>query len=113
MQQGTSETRLFGADLAAELKQHVGRADQPILMKRIELDGATILKDIRSADERDVVKVNDVERLLKNRFQSRGLEDRSSCLMGGKRRKHSDRTLQRRTRHVGMVLTNCRRVPSV
>src|SRR6266852_8490444 len=111
VQQGARETLTVGAGLAVEFKEHMRRADQPVFVQRIEFRGPSIPEDIRSADERDVVIVNHVKRLLKNLFQTRGFEERSSCLMGGKRRKHSDRTLQRRNPYVGRIFTNCRRLP--
>jgi hypothetical protein len=111
VQEGAKETLPVDAGFAVEFKEHMSRADQPVFVQRIEFRGPSVPEDIRSTDERDVVIVNNVKWLLKNLFQTRGLEERSSCLMGGKRRNPSDRTLQCMNPHVGMIFTNSRRLP--
>ena len=111
MQEDARETLPVDAGFAVDFKEHMSRADQPVFVQRIEFRGPSVPEDIRSADERDVVIVNHVKRLLENFFQTRGFEERSPCLMGGKRRNPSDRTLQCMNPYVGMIFTSCRRLP--
>jgi hypothetical protein len=57
------------------------------------------------------VIVDHVKRLLKNLFQTRGFEERSPCLVGGKRRNASDRTFLCMNPDIGMIITNHGRLP--
>ena len=66
MNERARETLLMGARFTVELEQHVGRADQPVLMEGIEFDTLSILENLRSSDQRDVVVVDNIKRFLKN-----------------------------------------------
>ena len=52
------------ARLAVVAKEHMHRAYEPMLVRRVELDAAPIAQHVRPADERDVVEVDDIEVLL-------------------------------------------------
>ena len=104
----TLRARSFSADFAVELEQDVSRADQPELVHCIELDRVAECKDARSADERDVVKVDDVESLREDRADPRGLEGRIADLLCREWRQeskpagqpvHRDRRIDGRHRH--------------
>jgi len=56
----------MGASLAVKLEQHMGWADQPILMKSIEFDSPPILENLGPSNQGDIVVMDDIKRFLKN-----------------------------------------------
>ena len=54
------------ARLPVVLPEHVHRADEPVLVRRVELHAAAKLEHAGTADQRDVVEVDDVERLAED-----------------------------------------------
>ena len=64
------ETLSMRASFTVELEQHVGWADQPVLMDGIEFDPLAILENLRSSNQGDVVLVDNIERFRKNLLDS-------------------------------------------
>ena len=50
-----------GTRCSVEAEQHVGRANKPILVHRMELDALSIFIDFRPTDQRDIVIVDDIK----------------------------------------------------
>ena len=50
-----------GTRCSVESEQHVGRANEPILVHRVELDTLSIFIDFWPTDQRDVVIVDDIK----------------------------------------------------
>src|SRR5712675_911500 len=57
----TAVTFLRGARLAFEFEQHVCRANQPVLMQRVQFDRVAKSQNARAADERNVVEMDHIE----------------------------------------------------
>ncbi len=57
----TAETFLLGARLAIEFEQHVRRANQPVLVQRVQFGRLAQPQNARAADERDVVEMDHIE----------------------------------------------------
>ena len=49
-----------------KLEQHVGWADQPILMESIEFDSLSIVENFGTSNQGDVMVMDDIKRFLKN-----------------------------------------------
>ena len=58
--QCASQALAPGAGFPIELEQHVGRADQPVLMRCVEFQRAAETEHTGSSHERDVVVVDDI-----------------------------------------------------
>ena len=56
----------MGASFVVKLEQHVGWADQLILMESVELDSLLIVENLGPSNQGDVVVVDDIKRSLKN-----------------------------------------------
>ena len=83
---GASDTLRLIAYLSAKLPQQAQRANEPVLMGRQQIDRTTVTirerKNLWPADERDVVKVDDIERVVvKHSLDGRPFHTRSSGLM--------------------------------
>src|SRR5581483_235783 len=57
----TAQAMRLGARLAVRAEEHVHRADEPVLARRVELDPLAVAEHGRPSGERDVVEVHDVE----------------------------------------------------
>ena len=87
----------FVARLLVVLPEQVHRADEPVLVRRHDPDRLPAhLQDAGTADERDVVKMNDVDvERIKRRAEFLGLEEGATGHLGGQRREDSERTFER------------------
>jgi hypothetical protein len=56
----------MGANFMVKLEQHVGWADQPILMESIEFDSLSIVENFGTSNQGDVMVMDDIKRFLKN-----------------------------------------------
>jgi len=56
----------MGTNFMVKLEQHVGWADQPILMESIEFDSLSIVENFGTSNQGDVMVMDDIKRFLKN-----------------------------------------------
>ncbi len=92
--QGAEHAVLLHARGLPELEEDVGGTDQPVFVKRVELDPPPIRQDRGSPHQGDVVVVDHVEAGIENLAQCPGLEERISGLLRGQGREPSERALQ-------------------
>ena len=83
MHQGAPEAVRPNTDPPVESEEHMGGADQPVLVHRIELDGFSELQNLGPSHEGNVVVVNDIKTFLQNLPDTGRLKKRKAGLVCG------------------------------
>lgn len=100
--QTTEETMRSQTGSPVETEQGMGRADQPVVMQGVELDGVAVGQGF-GAEQRDIVIMDHIKARADNLPNARGLEQREARLVAGQRRKGAPGALEPMNRDVGMV----------
>ena len=82
-------------------------------MHGVELDTVTIFEDLRSADQRDIVIMDDIEALAQNLLNALRLQQRVTGLLRCQRRQQTEWALEPVHRHVDVIGITCRRISPV
>ena len=83
-----------GARLPVELEQHMSGADQPILVHRVEFYRLAVVQQFWTADERQIVVVNDIKTLVEDLPNPPRLKEGHAGLLRGERRQKTEWTAE-------------------
>jgi len=99
----TANTLTSRADLTLVAPQDVSRANQPVLMSRVQLDPPTVGQDPGTTYQGHVVEVNDVETTFEDASYAPTVCDGPSGLLGGQRGQDGEPTSKRMDGHSGRL----------
>ena len=109
MNQLTGEAVGLRARRPIVLEEHVDRAEEPVLVQRVEFEPVPVGQNPRTADQRDVVVVDDIEAPSQDALDEFGLEERNAGLLRRQRGQHADGTGESVHDQVGIpVVVWCR-----
>ena len=90
-----AQTLAPGAGLAVVSPEDVGGADQPVLVRGVELERVAVAEDAGPADQRHVVEVHHVDVASQQPLDRAAMDHRPSELVGEQRREEAERAAQR------------------